>query len=152
MKYLKIDYILRINRRTIKEHGGDFISPENIFREDALLYLYDAVGAEVFGKPLYPTLSDKAGVYLFNIIDNHIFHDGNKRTGLEAALLFLKLNGFKLKNNLNKISFRNTSEGFPEKGKTSDEILENFILEIASGSLNLNDCQKWLSENIEPIV
>jgi hypothetical protein len=31
---------------------------------------------------------------------NHIFSDGNKRTGLEAALAFLKLNGNRLNKNL----------------------------------------------------
>lgn len=40
-----------------------------------------------------PSVSDKAGLYMFNIISNHIFSDGNKRTGLEAALLFVDLDG-----------------------------------------------------------
>jgi death on curing protein len=34
-----------------------------------------------------------ASAYLFHIVKNHAFLDGNKRTGLLAALVFLKLNG-----------------------------------------------------------
>ncbi|HFA50670.1 MAG TPA: type II toxin-antitoxin system death-on-curing family toxin [Bacteroidetes bacterium] len=30
---------------------------------------------------------------MFQIVTGHVFQDGNKRTGLEAAILFLKLNG-----------------------------------------------------------
>ena len=34
-----------------------------------------------------------ASAYLFSIVKNHPFIDGNKRTGLAAALTFLDLNG-----------------------------------------------------------
>ncbi|MES2520268.1 MAG: Fic family protein [Bacteroidota bacterium] len=33
-------------------------------------------------------MSDKAVICCYNIIGNHIFSDGNKRTGLESALAF----------------------------------------------------------------
>ena len=41
-------------------------------------------------------LSDLAAAYLFGIVKNHPFVDGNKRTGLAAADLFLYFNGFSL--------------------------------------------------------
>lgn len=34
--------------------------------------------------------------YLFHIVQNHPFVDGNKRTGLLAALVFLELNGISI--------------------------------------------------------
>ena len=34
-----------------------------------------------------------AAAYLFHLIQNHPFLDGNKRTGLLSALVFLALNG-----------------------------------------------------------
>ncbi len=37
-----------------------------------------------------------AAAYLFHIVRNHPFIDGNKRTGLMAALVFLGLNDFRL--------------------------------------------------------
>jgi death-on-curing protein len=36
-----------------------------------------------------------AGTYLFRLVSNHGFLDGNKRVGMAAALVFLRLNGFK---------------------------------------------------------
>lgn len=37
-----------------------------------------------------------AAAYLFHIVRNHPFVDGNKRTGLLAALKFLDINGIKI--------------------------------------------------------
>jgi death on curing protein len=34
-----------------------------------------------------------AAAYLFHIVKNHPFLDGNKRVALEAALVFLEING-----------------------------------------------------------
>ncbi|MFO0840684.1 MAG: type II toxin-antitoxin system death-on-curing family toxin [Phycisphaerae bacterium] len=34
-----------------------------------------------------------AAAYLFHIVQNHPFVDGNKRTGTAAALVFLEMNG-----------------------------------------------------------
>ena len=52
------------------------------------------------GKPQHlfaygkPTLFDLAASYAFGIIRNHPFADGNKRTALVAAIVFLELNGY----------------------------------------------------------
>ncbi len=40
---------------------------------------------------------------MFNIITNHIFQGGNKRTGLEAAFIFLEQNGYFIKQKLEQI-------------------------------------------------
>jgi death on curing protein len=37
-----------------------------------------------------------AAAYLFHIVQNHPFLDGNKRTGAVAALVFLDLNGVEI--------------------------------------------------------
>lgn len=37
-----------------------------------------------------------AAAYLFHIVQNHPFIDGNKRSGAVAALLFRELNGFEV--------------------------------------------------------
>lgn len=42
------------------------------------------------------TLFEKAAAYAFFIIKNHPFIDGNKRTGLHCALVFLDLNGIEI--------------------------------------------------------
>lgn len=102
MEYLRKSDILLINQKTLQRHGGNFVPPSNFLHEENLDYLVDAVQAEMFGAPLYPQLSDKAGLYLFNIVSNYVFQDGNKRTGLEAAILFLKLNGQRVEGSIGK--------------------------------------------------
>jgi death-on-curing protein len=37
-----------------------------------------------------------AAAYLFHIVTNHPFVDGNKRTGTAAALVFLDINGISI--------------------------------------------------------
>lgn len=149
MKYLTKKDIIYINKKTVERHGGNFVPPANLLNEAPLDYVVEAVGAEMFGAPLYPELHDKAAVYMFNIITNHIFQDGNKRAGLESALMFLDDNGYFVKKNLKKVEV--AGKAFPKFGETRNEILYNFTIEVASGELSLEECQAWFKENIEPI-
>jgi len=146
MEYLFKEDILQINKQTVERHGGNFVAPYNFLHEDPLDYLIEAVEAKMFGEEMYPSISDKAGLYMFNIISNHIFQDGNKRTGLASAILFLLRNNYKLKNDLVKISFNNKT--ITGNGTTKNEILEEFTLEVASGKLSLEETQLWFKENI----
>lgn len=130
IKYLSKKKIVFVNKKTLERHGGNFIPPSNFLHEENLDYLIDAVKSEMFGQPLYPSISDKAGVYMFNIISNHIFSDGNKRAGLEAAVLFLDMNGYRLNRSL----------------KLKD--IFNFTIKVASGNSSLEDTQKWFEDNI----
>ena len=50
-------------------------------------------GTSVFGADAYPDLWTKAAALMHSIIANHPFLDGNKRTGLVAAVVFLARNG-----------------------------------------------------------
>lgn len=145
MEYLRKSDILLINQKTLQRHGGNFVPPSNFLHEENLDYLVDAVQAEMFGAPLYPQLSDKAGLYLFNIVSNYVFQDGNKRTGLEAAILFLKLNGQRLKDPLVKIEIDGKS--IPATGSSTNEVLYNFVIEVAAGQLSLTECQRWFERN-----
>ena len=149
MKYLSKDVIILINRKTVKKHGGNFIAPFNFLNEPPLDYLIDAVQAKMFDTPLYPTIYEKAGLYMFNIINNHVFQDGNKRTGLGAALLFLNLNGYHLKEQLEKLT-KEDKVTIPENGRSSTEILIEFTLELAAGKISLEGCQSWFKINITP--
>lgn len=119
-----------INRKTIESHGGNFIDPNNFLNETNLDYLIEIVQSEMFGQPLYPTMSEKAGLYMYNIIANHIFQDGNKRTGLEAGIVFLRINGFNISASL-----------------SMNEIY-NFTIKVASGESSLDECQAWFASNI----
>ena len=103
MELLTKTDIIVINYKTVKAHGGNYVPPYNFLHEANLDYIIDIIEAEMFGEPLYPEISDKASIYFYNIICNHIFSDGNKRTGLETAVLFLGANGHQLSESLANI-------------------------------------------------
>lgn len=44
------------------------------------------------GQYLYPDIYSQAASYLFSIVKNHPFVDGNKRAGAMTAIVFLELN------------------------------------------------------------
>ncbi|MBP6620309.1 MAG: type II toxin-antitoxin system death-on-curing family toxin [Leadbetterella sp.] len=129
IRYLSKSKIIIINKETIEVHGGNFMPPSNFLHEENLDYLVEVDTSEMFGQQLYPLITDKAAVYCFNIICNHIFSDGNKRTGLGAALQFLNLNGLDISQNI------------------TDDILTEFILKLASGQFSLEECKAWFAEN-----
>jgi death on curing protein len=132
MRYLTKTQIILINHATVEEHGGNFVPPSNLLHETNLDYLLEAVQSEMFGTPLYPEIEDKAAVYMFNIVCNHVFSDENKRTGLAAALIFLNVN--RLKMNLEK------------------QELHDFTVKVASGKSSLEECREWFKEHIQPLV
>lgn len=63
--------------------------------------LESAVGrplASFDGKDLYPDIFYKSAALLQSLLKNHPFVDGNKRTALSSAGLFLRINGYMLRN------------------------------------------------------
>ena len=122
--------IVMLNKEAILNDGGNFTPPYNLLNESNLDYLVDIVDSEMFGQPLYPVVYDKASVLFFNIICNHIFMDGNKRTGLVVALTYLEAHNFQLKEEI------------------TQEILLAFVLKVASGESSLDECREWFKDHI----
>ncbi len=60
--------------------------------KSALAMPQAGVGDEFFHGDLF----EMAAAYLYHIVRNHPFLDGNKRVGTMAAFTFLKLNGLNL--------------------------------------------------------
>ncbi len=129
MHYLTKKLIVQFNKETVNAHGGNFNPPYNFLHEENLDYLIEAIHSELFGQQMYPTITDKAAVYCYNIICNHIFSDGNKRTGLIASLNFLNINGYDISQEVN------------------NDMMTNFILAVASGEVSLDECRNWFAEN-----
>jgi death-on-curing protein len=48
------------------------------------------------GHEAYPTLTAKAAALMHSIVGNHALVDGNKRLGLLATAVFLRINGYNL--------------------------------------------------------
>jgi len=131
-----------MNRKTVEAHGGNFVPPSNFLKEDSLDYLIEAATAEMFGKKLYPEITDVAALYMHSIISNHIFQDGNKRTGLLSALTFLNLNGFQLNKKSGLESLINEIEL---------DFVYDFTLKVAEGKVNLEECKSWFEKNVIPL-
>lgn len=90
MRYLSKEDILQIHSMAIDETGG----MHGIRDLSAILSSEIAPRQKVFGKELYSTVFLKAAVYARDIILNHPFLDGNKRTGMAVAFVFLEDNGY----------------------------------------------------------
>jgi len=83
-------FIEALHQEQLRLHGG-----AAGIRDSGLL---DSALARPLQKEAYgdPDIFDLAAAYLFGILKNHPFVDGNKRTGLAAADLFLYFNGYSL--------------------------------------------------------
>lgn len=87
--FLTLDEVIEIHRDQIARYGG-----RGGIRDMALLQSAVAMPqASSGGKYLHTDLFEMAAAYLFHIVRNHPFVDGNKRAGTVAALVFLALNG-----------------------------------------------------------
>jgi death-on-curing protein len=87
-EFLTVEDVLGIHAEVIAEFGG-----EGALRDLGLLESAVAMPQQTFGSQfLHDSRFAMAAAYLFHITQNHAFVDGNKRTALAAALVFLRLN------------------------------------------------------------
>jgi death-on-curing protein len=111
MIYLTKEEIISINKDMILSFGGAYYEGScNIKNDNSFGYLLSAPNQEVFGIERYPSIFDKAAAYLFYIIKDHIFCDGNKRTGMVAAFTFFDINGIEISNKVNRKRIVNYAE------------------------------------------
>jgi death-on-curing protein len=92
-QFLTLDEVMDIHRNQIERYGGTLG-----VRDAALLESAMAAPQSGFGDQyLHGDLFEMASAYLFHVVQNHPFLDGNKRVGTAAALTFLELNGVETK-------------------------------------------------------
>lgn len=91
-KYLTLEEILRLHFQVVEDFGGS----HGVRDEGRLASLSEAPRQEVFGVEQYPDVFLKSAVYMRNIIADHPFVDGNKRTAVACAGVFLGRNGLHL--------------------------------------------------------
>ena len=87
--FLTLDDIVRIYQDQMERYGGKV----GIRDLKALLSATAMPQATFEGKYLHEDIFEMASAYLFHLVQNHPFVDGNKRVGTVAALVFLDLNG-----------------------------------------------------------
>ncbi|MHB1864554.1 MAG: type II toxin-antitoxin system death-on-curing family toxin [Candidatus Saccharimonadales bacterium] len=123
VKYLNLEEILRLHFQVIEDYGGR----HGVRDESRLKSVVQSPKQIVFGEEQYASLYDKAAVYLRNIIGDHPFSDGNKRTAVTVCVIFLVRNG---------INFN-----------VNPRDLENFTIKVATDHLQIDEITSWLSNH-----
>ncbi len=90
LKFLSLAEVLAIHKDQITRYGG----ASGIRDIDLLKSALGMPPATYGGEFLHTDIFEMAAGYLFHLVKNHPFVDGNKRVGAVAALVFLDLNGF----------------------------------------------------------
>ncbi len=109
--FLTLDDVLIIHDKQIALFGG-----ERGVRDMGLLESAIATPQATFqGQLLHDGVLAIASAYLFHVVQNHPFMDGNKRAGAVVAIVFLEMNGVEL--------------------NISNEDLVELVLKVATGNM-----------------
>jgi len=87
--FLSVDDVLVLHERQLERYGG----AAEVRDAKALDAAVATPRATFDGDLLHADLHEMAAAYAFHLCQDHPFLDGNKRTALLAALVFLDLNG-----------------------------------------------------------
>jgi len=125
--WINASALLLLHAQSLAEHGG-------------LIGLRDENGLHsALARPRHKfayipgcDLPRLAAAYGFGLIRNHPFHDGNKRAGFLAILLFLDLNGWELR--VEQVDAIQT------------------IFKVAAGEIRESELAKWIRANARKIV
>ena len=109
--FLTLAEVIEVHADQIRRYGGQGGVRDFGLLESALAQ----PEASFDGEWLHRTLVEMAAAYAYHLCQNHPFLDGNKRTALACALVFLELHGVRLRD---------------PKGR-----LKQAMLEMASGQM-----------------
>jgi len=90
--FLEVEDVLEIHATQLEVFGGADGLRDRGLLESAVAQPQSSFGGELAHDGLFAM----AAAYLFHIVSNHPFVDGNKRAGLLAAIVFLDINGISL--------------------------------------------------------
>jgi len=119
--WIDLEVVLAVNDEQLAEHGGQAGVRDRGLLESALARPRNQFG---YGES---SLARLTAAYAFGISRNHPFLDGNKRTSLVVAELFLELNDLEL--------------------AASDAVCVGTFLSLAAGELTEDDLARWVAEN-----
>ena len=125
--FLTLDEALAIHAHQIERYGGALGVRDQGLLESAL-----ATPAATFaGEYLHPSLHEQGAAYMFHLVRNHPFVDGNKRVGLACSLAFLRLNGTRV--------------------RATDDDLVDIVVGVAEGRRSKADVAVFLRERSTPV-
>jgi death-on-curing protein len=127
MTPLTFEEITELHDQSIREHGGAYgILNEGVIRS-AIEMPFSGFG----DYEAYPSISEKAAILCFSLVQGHGFRDGNKRVGLLSLVVFLARNGYFF--------------------EVTNKEAESFILGLASGEKSKEDLVIWIESLIQAI-
>ncbi len=88
-KFLTFEQVIGLHNLQIDQFGGLHGVKNEGLLLSALGQAESGFGDQYFHKDLY----EMAAAYLFHLVKNHAFHDGNKRIAALTAAVFLEVNG-----------------------------------------------------------
>ena len=125
--YLSLQQVLTLLEDLVGAFGG-----LSGIRDRGLLESALARPAMTFaGEDLYPDLAAKAAALMHSLVLNHPFVDGNKRSAVAAAELFLSING--------------------QMVMASDKELELITLSAAEGKVEAEALGIWFRQRLRPL-
>lgn len=89
-KFLTLDQVVALHKMQIDQFGGSHGVKDEGLLLSALGQPETGFGDQYFHKDLF----EMAAAYLFHLVKNHAFNDGNKRIAALTAAVFLQVNGF----------------------------------------------------------
>jgi death-on-curing protein len=92
-EFLEVEHVLALHQRQLARFGGADGLRDLALLESAVAQAQVSFSGEFVRQGLFAM----AAAYLFHIVSNHAFVDGNKRVGLLAALTFLDINGVEIR-------------------------------------------------------
>jgi death-on-curing protein len=125
--WVREDVVLAVHLRQLAEHGGGEGIRDKGLLQSALARPQNLLA---YGTPP-PDLANLAAAYAYGIARNHPFVDGNKRTALIVARLFLLLNGMDLV-------------------ATQEEKYSTFLA-LAAGELSEEDLANWVRAHLDSL-
>lgn len=128
MIFVTLDEVIAIHSDQIDRYGGSAGIRDVRLLDSAL----SMPQASFDGAYLHETVYEMAAAYLYHVVQNHPFVDGNKRTGLMVAIAFLGLNGTAL--------------------VAEPDALTELVLSVAAGQCSKSEVAVFLQRNTRPSV
>jgi death on curing protein len=127
IRYPSIDQVEHLHNRVLDITGGE----RGDLSRSNLEYVLDAVKEIGEELDVRNAIKKKAAFLLYNLISQHPFVNGNKRTAFELVKLFLRLNGYEI------------------NAKAQETY--RFLADIATGTVSMNRAEEWIGTNLAKI-
>jgi death-on-curing protein len=122
--FLTLDEVIAIHHDQIKRYGGTLGIHDMTLLESAIAAPQAGFGENYLHRDGF----EMAAAYLYHLVQNRPFIDGNKRVGAATALTFLELNGIET--------------------KIANQVLVDMVLSIAQGKMEKTAIAEFLKRHV----